>query len=993
MNTKDTSRILDAVAADFIPANVNLLPQIAARFERKTLMQTLRGRPVLIILIVLLALSLLTGVAYAISRSLGYIPGVGLVEQGAPVRVLAEPVSLTRDGITLTVEKAFLTADKTTLTYSVDGIPQKARPKGESGSSCRPSTPSLRLPDGSLTTIVSGEGTGAVAGYRSTMNYPALPATGETVTFLLPCLEDVAPAAAPQDWELTLRFVPAPPDLTIVPVIELATPLPATPTFDPAVALASDPFLGITYNIDSFTRTDRGYILLTSIRWDEKISQSIGTNYLTSISLVDAAGKKIVLLPLDLPTGSAPNRSVIGFSLADESFSPPLTLNLAWAGVNLIEKPQFRFDPGLKPQAGQSWPVNQKIEVLGLPLQIDSARFMPNDELNKQEWMHFNPTDMIGFDFSITVDPAIQSLYLAVKSGFSADGAGTSGFSGLDAAGKLESVALLNGHIIAPLSIEANYIQVHHPWQITFNPADIMTSSTPAPVDSGLDASLQIEKIIPLDDGYYLIGRTNWRDPRLTGFGLGGGWDAKLRDAGGAEIPLEPASFNEIGITDVQPNQWAYRVYGKALPASLTLSMSQASVQLSQPYTFTFDPGAKPQVGQEWQINQPLDILGYKATVQKAKFITQGDLRGFEFSLTADATLQGIPLNIESGATGGHGAGGGGASPRDKDGVMKVYALSDGQFSGSVLLSIRDAVLNGNWQVAWNPPATPAGATPFPAPQACVTLDKWENASAALPAGLDGKILLMHSVLWPDPSIFIASLDGSPEQPVAYGNLAQVGPNGTIVYLDENNRVVSHDLVSGNITTLPFETLPVWSPDGRQVAYQNPAKPSSILIMDADGKNRRQIESGSAYVYAVGWIADHQKLLVMTRETNQRDVIKTIDLATGIIHTVFASQYQMTIPSLSPDGQWVAYADKVLGKMADGIYVTRLDGSERRLLVQLDHRWPGIPHWSPDGKWLAFGVSQDDFLNPAMLPTLVNVETCQVVSLTSLKGEIQGWVK
>ncbi len=48
-------------------------------------------------------LALLSGVAYAIGRSLGYIPGTGIVEQGAPIRVLAEPVSLTRDGITLTI--------------------------------------------------------------------------------------------------------------------------------------------------------------------------------------------------------------------------------------------------------------------------------------------------------------------------------------------------------------------------------------------------------------------------------------------------------------------------------------------------------------------------------------------------------------------------------------------------------------------------------------------------------------------------------------------------------------------------------------------------------------------------------------------------------------------------------------------------------------------------------------------------------------------------
>ena len=43
--------------------------------------------PCACILIVLVALSLLTGIAYAIGRSLGYIPGVGLVEQGAEIRV------------------------------------------------------------------------------------------------------------------------------------------------------------------------------------------------------------------------------------------------------------------------------------------------------------------------------------------------------------------------------------------------------------------------------------------------------------------------------------------------------------------------------------------------------------------------------------------------------------------------------------------------------------------------------------------------------------------------------------------------------------------------------------------------------------------------------------------------------------------------------------------------------------------------------------------
>ncbi|MDY6846713.1 MAG: hypothetical protein SVP52_06215, partial [Chloroflexota bacterium] len=34
-----------------------------------------------------------------IMKVFGYIPGVGIVDQSSPIRILAEPVSLTRDGI------------------------------------------------------------------------------------------------------------------------------------------------------------------------------------------------------------------------------------------------------------------------------------------------------------------------------------------------------------------------------------------------------------------------------------------------------------------------------------------------------------------------------------------------------------------------------------------------------------------------------------------------------------------------------------------------------------------------------------------------------------------------------------------------------------------------------------------------------------------------------------------------------------------------------
>jgi Tol biopolymer transport system component len=213
------------------------------------------------------------------------------------------------------------------------------------------------------------------------------------------------------------------------------------------------------------------------------------------------------------------------------------------------------------------------------------------------------------------------------------------------------------------------------------------------------------------------------------------------------------------------------------------------------------------------------------------------------------------------------------------------------------------------------------------------------------------------------------------------------------VYWDENNHIKSYDPISQKISALNLPTLPVaWSVDGQRIAYPNPDNPGSIIVMDVNGKNRRQIPAGSGNVTVAGWTPDGQKLLITVNETNKGDVIKLIDVSSGAAQITLPTQRQTSIPALSPDGQWIAYTDKVIGKMAPGIYITRLDGSERRLLVQLDTHWTTDPRWSPDGKWLSFSVPQDDFLHPRTIPTLVNLDSCQVVPLPWLKDEIRFWI-
>jgi TolB protein len=57
-------------------------------------------------------------------------------------------------------------------------------------------------------------------------------------------------------------------------------------------------------------------------------------------------------------------------------------------------------------------------------------------------------------------------------------------------------------------------------------------------------------------------------------------------------------------------------------------------------------------------------------------------------------------------------------------------------------------------------------------------------------------------------------------------------------------------------------------------------------------------------------------------------------------------------PSWSPDGQWLAFEHSGT-ESTKGLYVARVDGTERRLVVPKGNS----PEWSPDGSKLLFGIA------------------------------------
>ena len=155
----------------------------------------------------------------------------------------------------------------------------------------------------------------------------------------------------------------------------------------------------------------------------------------------------------------------------------------------------------------------------------------------------------------------------------------------------------------------------------------------------------------------------------------------------------------------------------------------------------------------------------------------------------------------------------------------------------------------------------------------------------------------------------------------------------------------------------PALNNPVWSPDGKQVAYRNTVgKESAICVRASDGSGQeKQIGRDEGVFTAEDWSPDGRYLVVDESKflgpQNWHDTLQVrrvdgdgkleleIDNASG--------------GHFSPDGRWLAYSDETSGQL----YVTPFPGPGGRIAVSsaggVDPRWRG------DGQELYYVA--DDF--------------------------------
>lgn len=397
MTDKRMKSVLENIASRAVSEDANLMPKIAAQLERRSFMNTLRARPVLAVFLVLLALVLLSGVAYAIGKLTGYIPGVGIVDQSVPLRILRAPAIMEREGITVEVTQLVASAENTFIAYAFDGI---LIPRN-TPAMCS-AMPSLQLPDGSTLNFLGGGagGFGGEAGtivrFESTAYYPPIPANVDQVTFMLDCV--LPDGTGPEGWQLPLELVAAPegyatPGVEIGATYEASGPKfnsAPTPTLETALTpVQYDPSLpntptpvpnGSGLYLEQVIELPDSYILVgnfadTGDLPGNVLSTGSAYDYLPRIE--DAEGNSVPFTVRDdiKPAVNWGNTYYWAYEI-EKPVKGPLKITLDEIDISTSDTVRFDFDTGPNPQAGREWQLNLPIHLGRYDYVVDSAQML-----------------------------------------------------------------------------------------------------------------------------------------------------------------------------------------------------------------------------------------------------------------------------------------------------------------------------------------------------------------------------------------------------------------------------------------------------------------------------------------------------------------------------------------------------------------------------------------------------------------------------------------
>jgi dipeptidyl aminopeptidase/acylaminoacyl peptidase len=172
-------------------------------------------------------------------------------------------------------------------------------------------------------------------------------------------------------------------------------------------------------------------------------------------------------------------------------------------------------------------------------------------------------------------------------------------------------------------------------------------------------------------------------------------------------------------------------------------------------------------------------------------------------------------------------------------------------------------------------------------------------------------------------------------------------------------------LAMGSIEFVRFAIAKPASNEGRIVFRRLDGNIDCIWVMDADGKNQRQLTVGNQY--NPEWSPDGKQIAFQNY-----DLSKEVGTGISIMDVNGSSIKRLTegpddcYPTWSPDGKRIAFSKEVWEQKdgnwnlkSGGIYLVDSDGANLKRLTEDPLFFAEMSDWSPDGRKITFCVQPD----------------------------------